>query len=133
MSSQRYIQITLQEPIAFIDVETQIHFLLTPGEAQNPASTFWELTVGGIPVIGGDESHKAHLLTSMRVKELSASMLKLSWEELEQSAKSSCDMVPGWHEVLRPEFEKLRDFFADVSKKGNAILRISSARAFWYR
>ena len=60
-------------------------------------------------------------------------MLKQSWEELERSAKSNDDMMPGWHEGLQPEFEKLRDFLVGVSKKGNAVLRVSSAGGFWYR
>ena len=127
MLSQRYIQITSQEPIACVDVVTQIHYLLTPGEVPNRDATFWDLTAGGISVAIKDESHFAHLLTSERVSELSDAMLKLSWEELERRAKSNHDMMPGWHERLRPEFEKLRDFLVGVSKKGIAVLRVSSA------
>lgn len=127
MASLRYIQITSQEPIACVDVVTQIHYLLTPGEAPNPNATFWDLTVGGIPVESNDESHNVHLLTSERVVELSEAILAQSWEELERIAESNLDMVPGWHKGLRPEFEKLRDFLVGVRKRGNAVLRVSSA------
>ena len=133
MPSLRYIQITSQEPIASVDIVTQIHYLLTPGEASNPDATFWDLTVGGIPIATRDKSHNVFLLTSKRISDLSEAILTQSWEDLERRAELNLDMVPGWHKGLRPEFEKLRDFLVGVSKKGNAVVRVSSAGGFWYR
>ena len=128
MASMRYIQITLHEPIKVIDVVTQIRFLLTPGESLPLLrdSTFWDLIGGGVPICSEDERHSAHVLSSQRVKALAAALRTQSWESLEVSAKASGDLAPGWHEGLRPEFEKLRDFFFEASEKGYAVLRIRS-------
>jgi hypothetical protein len=122
----RFIQITSHEPIKVIDVSTQIHFLLTPGEARNPDAPFRDLTVGGVEISSGDERHRAHLLSSKRVIALSNALRTQMWESLEATAKAGQDMAPGWHVGLRPEFEKLRDFFLDASEKEYAVLRVSS-------
>jgi hypothetical protein len=124
MNSLRYIQITANEPIAFVDVPTRIHYLLMPGEVPNRNSPFWDLTIGGTPVATGDASDNVHLITCERVSELAEELQKRLWGELETRAQSNHDMMPGWYEGLKPEFERLRDFFVSVSKKGNAILRV---------
>lgn len=133
MRSMRYIQITSHESIKVIDVVTQVHYLLTPGEAPDPVATFWDLTVGGVPISSEDERHSAHLLSSKQVTALATALRTQTWESLEANAKASCDMFPGWQEGLRPEFEKLRDFFLDASEKGYAVLRVSSKDGFFYR
>jgi hypothetical protein len=129
----RYIQITSQEPIKVIDVVTQVHYLLTSGEAPNPDATFWDLTAGGVVISSGDERYSAHLLSSKRVTALSNALRSQTWESLEVRAKASYDMYPGWQEGLRPEFEKLRDFLLDASEKEYAVLRVSSKDGFLYR
>ena len=122
--SMLYIQITTQEPIKVIHVSTQVHYLLTPGEARDPDATFRDLTVGGVEVSGGDKSHSAHYLSSERVTALTNALQTLSWESLEAEAKAGCDMMPGWHVGLQPDFEKIRDFFSDASEKRCAVLRV---------
>ncbi len=126
MSSIRYMQLALHEEIKAIDVVTQIIHLLMPGEALNRNATFWDLTVGGIDISGGDERHSFHLLSSKRVTTLANALQTQSWESLDKQAMASADIYPGWHVGLRPDFEKLRDFFSDASEKGYAVLRIRS-------
>src|SRR5688500_34128 len=109
MPSMRYIQIASHEPIKVIDVVTQVHYLLTSGEAPNPDATFWDLTVGGVAISSGDERYSAHLLSSKRVAALANALRTQTWESLEVRAKANLDMFPGWQEGLRPEFETLRD------------------------
>jgi hypothetical protein len=130
MYSMRYIQITSNEPIKAIDVSTQIHFLLTPGEARGPDTPFTDLTVGGVAVSGEDEEYKVHLLSSKRVATVANALQTQSWESLDKRAKADQDIYPpgSWHLGLRPDFENLRDFFSDASEKGYAVLRISSKR-----
>jgi hypothetical protein len=128
MFSTRYIQITSHEAIKAIDVSTQIHFLLTPGEARNPDAPFRDLTVGGVDISGEDERYNIHLLSSKRVTTLANALQTQSWESLDKQAKAGQDIMPGWHVGLRPDFENLRDFFSDASEKGYAVLRISSKR-----
>ena len=133
MPPVRYIQITSHEPIKVIDVVSQVHYLLTPGEAPNPDAPFWDLTAGGVEISSGDERHRAHLLSSHRVTALSDALQTQTWEALEVEANNNLDICPGWHVGLRPEFEKLRDFFLDASEKACAVLRISSKDGFLYR
>jgi hypothetical protein len=116
-----------------IDVVTQLHYLLTPGESSNPDAMFWDLTIGGTQIDAGDQAHRIALLTSKRVSELAEKLQNTSWEELERDAESGCDMMPGWHKGLRPEFEKLREFMNQASQNGNAVLRVASSDSFWYR
>jgi len=129
----RYIQITSQEPIRVLDVVTQIHYLLTPGEGANPNAKFWDLTLGGEEISSGDPRDKIHLLSSTRVTALFQELQTLSWESLDAQARMGLDMMPGWHVGLQPEFEKLRDFFAQASQKGYAILRVLRSDGFFYR
>jgi hypothetical protein len=129
----RYIQINSQEPIRVIDVRTQIHYLLTPGETPNRNATFWDLTAGGVAISSGDERHTAYWLSSKLVTALSIALRTQTWELLEVSAKANSDMCPGWHEGLKSEFEKLRDFFLDASANKYAVLRVSSKDVFLYR
>ena len=128
MPSMRYIQITSHEPIKAIDVSTQIHFLLTPGEARGPDTAFTDLTVRGVDISGEDERYRAHLLSTKRVTTLANALQSQSWESLEKQAEAGGDIAPGWHVGLRPDFENLRDFFSDASEKGYAVLRMSSKR-----
>ena len=130
MPSMRYIQITSHEPIKAIDVSTQIHFLLTPGEARGPDTPFTDLTVGGVDISGEDEKYNVRLLSSKRVATVAKALQTQSWESLDKVAKAGQDIYPpgSWHVGLRPDFENLRDFFSDASKKGYAVLRISSKR-----
>ena len=130
MPSMRYIQITSHEPIKAIDVSTQIHFLLTPGEARGPDTPFTDLTVGGVDISGEDEKYNVRLLSSKRVATVAKALQTQSWESLDKEAKAGMDIYPpgSWHVGLRPDFENLRDFFSDASEKGYAILRISSKR-----
>jgi hypothetical protein len=67
------------------------------------------------------------------VPELAEALQNKSWEELERIAENNLDMMPGWHNGLRPEFEKLRDFMNQASQNGNAVIRVSSSDGFWYR
>jgi hypothetical protein len=120
MPTMRYIQITSQEPIRVIDVVTQIHYLLTPGEGANPDAKFWDLTIGGEVLSSGDQRDKVHLLSSTRVAALFQALQTLSWESLEAQAKMSLDMMPGWHVRLQPEFENSR-FLRPGESKGYAI------------
>jgi hypothetical protein len=133
MPTLRYLQITSREPINVIDVVTQIHYLLTPGEAANPDATFWDLTIGGVEISSGGENDNIHFLSSKRVTDLANDLQTQSWETLEVIAKANFDMMPGWQEGLRPEFEKLRDFFAVACEQGCAVLRVSSKAGFFYR
>jgi hypothetical protein len=125
MPSMRYVQITPHEPIKVIDVVTQVQYLFMPGEgAPDPDATFWDLIVGGVAISSGDERHSAHLLSSKRVTALANALRTQTWESLEVEAKAGCDLPPRALEGLRPEFEKLRDFFLDASKKELAVLRV---------
>ena len=130
MPSMRYIQITSHEPIKAIDVSTQIHFLLTPGEGRSPDTPFTDLTVGGVDISGEDEKYIVGLLSSKRVATVAKALQTQSWESLDKEAKSGTDIYPpgSWHVGLRPDFENLRNFFSDASEKGYAVLRISSDR-----
>ncbi len=130
MPSMRYIQITSHEPIKAIDVSTQIHFLLTPGEARGPDTPFTDLTVRGVDISGEDEKYNVRLLSSKRVATVAKALQTQSWESLDKVAKAGTDIYPpgSWHVGLRPDFENLRDFFSDASEKGYAVLRISSKR-----
>jgi hypothetical protein len=129
----RFISITSTGEINSIDVVTQLHYLLTPGESANPEATFWDLTIGGTHLDAGDQAHRIALLTSQRVSDLAKALQNMQWEELERVAESGCDMMPGWHNGLRPEFEKLREFMNRASCNGNAVFRVSSSDGFWYR
>ncbi len=133
MPSLRYIHISLKGTIDTVDVVTQLHYLLTPGEVPNPDAKFWDLTIGGTLIKTGDGSHDLHLLTCQQVSNLADALRKESWENLERVAENNHDMMPGWHHGLRPEFEKLRDFMAHASKDGDAVLRVSFSDGFWYR
>lgn len=130
MPSMRYIQISSHEPIKAIDVSTQIHFLLTPGEARGPDTPFTDLTVGGVDISGEDEKYNVRLLSSKRVATVAKALQAQSWESLDKVAKAGQDIYPpgSWHVGLRPDFESLRDFFSDASEKGYAVLGISSKR-----
>ena len=130
MPSMRYIQITSNQPINAIDVSTQIHFLLTPGEARVPDTPFTDLTVRGVDISGEDEKYNVRLLSSKRVATVAKALQTQSWESLDKVTKAGTDIYPpgSWHVGLRPDFENLRDFFADASEKGYAVLRISSKR-----
>ncbi len=133
MPTLRFIRITSKETVNVLDVVTQLHYLLTPGEGPNPEAPYWDLTVGGTRVSTGDESHYVHLLTSDHVSKLAVALQNESWERLERIAENSQDMIPGWHKGLRSDFEKIRDFMANASRNGNAVLRVSSSDGFWYR
>jgi hypothetical protein len=129
MASVRYVQLALHEAIKAIDVVSQIHFLLMPGEgAPDPDNPFCDLTVGGVDISGEDGKYHVHLLSSKRVTTLANTLLTRSWESLDEEARAGCDMPPGWHVGLRPDFENLRDFFSDASEKGYAVLRMSCRR-----
>ncbi len=126
----RYIQITSHESIKAIDVSTQIHFLLTPGEGRSPDTPLTDLTVGGVDISGDDEKYNVRLLSSKRVATVAKALQTQSWESLDRVAKAGTDIYPpgSWHVGLRPDFENLRDFFSDAGEKGYAIIRVSSKR-----
>jgi hypothetical protein len=84
----RYISIASKSAINSIDVVTQLHYLLTPGESPNPEATFWDLTIGGTPIDTGDDTHRTALLTSQRVSDLAEALQNKSWEELERIAET---------------------------------------------
>lgn len=131
MPSMRYIQITSHEPIKAIDVSTQIHFLLMPGEGRpDRDNPFYDLTVGGVDISGEDEKYNVCLLSCKRVATVAKALQTQSWESLDKEAKAGTDIYPpgSWHVGLRPDFENLRDFFSDASEKGYAVLRTSSKR-----
>ena len=94
MPSMRYIQITSHEPIKAIDVSTQIHFLLTPGEAGGPDTPFTDLTVGGVDISGEDEKCNVHVLSSNRVATVAKALRTQSWESLDKEAKAGTDIYP---------------------------------------
>lgn len=133
MPTLRYIHINSEDSVSAIDVVTQLHYLLTPGEAPNPDAPFWDLTVGGTPLSTGDESNDIYLLTTERVSQLANALQNESWEKLERIAENNHDMIPGWHRDLRPDFERIRDFMTNASHKGNAVVRVKSSGGFWYR